>query len=35
MGLKFEELESQTLWLGKAIPREWLKAGGNQLWQID
>jgi len=29
--LKFEELESQTLWLAKATPREWLAAGGEAL----
>merc|ERR1712166_617548 len=29
--LKFEDLESQTLWLAKATPREWLTSGGTPL----
>ena len=29
--LKFEELETRTLWLGKATPREWLTAGSKAL----
>ena len=29
--LKFEELESRTLWLAKATPRAWLAPGGTPL----
>lgn len=29
--LKFEELETRTLWLAKATPREWLTAGAEAI----
>jgi hypothetical protein len=29
--LKFEDLETKTLWLAKATPREWLTSGGTPL----
>lgn len=32
--LKFEDLETKTLWLAKATPREWLTAGENGVVSI-